>query len=88
MPPCFHRPWRCTAALGTPAATIHRVLPMRPLCPLTRRLGQHWAGARTRLTIASQVRLNTGAVGLKSSGRISRGARAVDAVTATVAGST
>ena len=33
MSPCFHRPWCGTAAVGAPAATIRRAMPMRPLCP-------------------------------------------------------
>ena len=34
MSPCFHRLWRCTAALGALDATIRSAITMRPLCPL------------------------------------------------------
>ena len=71
MSPCFHRPWRCTAALGAPAATILRVIPIRPLCPVNPSpKPAAFAAARTRLAEASLVNSNTGAVSSMSLGWI------------------
>ena len=62
--PCFHRPWRCTAALGAPAVTIRRAIPMRPLCPLNPSpRPAAWAAARTRLARVSPVSPTQGAGG-------------------------
>ena len=67
MSPCFQRPWRCTAALGAPAATNLRAIPMRPLWPLNRSPSPAArAAARTRLASASPVSPNTPVVPLGS----------------------
>ena len=64
MSPCFQRPWRCTAALGAPAATILRDMPIRPVNPSPRPAAR--AAARTRLASASPVSPNTPVVPLGS----------------------
>ena len=88
MSPCFHRPWCWTAAVGAPAATIRRAIPMRPLWPLKPSpRPAALAAARTRLASVSPVRPNTGMAGSTPSGWVSRMVRAVVSVMATVAGS-
>ena len=78
MSPCFQRPWFCTAALGAPAATILRAMPIRPLWPVNpspRPAAR--AAARTRLARASPVSPKTGLVSVGSCFLISVKARAV-----------
>ena len=78
MSPCFHRPWCWTAAVGAPAATIRRAMPMWPLCPeKSSPRPAARAAARIRLASVAPVRPKTGAAGSAPADWIPRRARAV-----------